>query len=135
MSRLQVAFGALVLVQAAHSIEEYLGHLWESFPPARFLTGLASSNREYGFVIIHVSLVAFGGWCLAWPMRRGWPAAVPLAWSWVVIETINGIGHPLWSVRVGGYAPGLATAPLLLILALYLTGQLRRAAQEASNTA
>ena len=46
MSRLQLTFGALILVQAAHSIEEYVGRLWESFPPTRFVTGLVSSNPE-----------------------------------------------------------------------------------------
>jgi hypothetical protein len=123
----------LVLAQAGHSIEEYIGHLWESFPPARFLTGLVSSNLEHGFVLINVSIFAFGLWCFIWPMCRGWPVAIPLAWLWVVIEIINGIGHPLWSLREGGYTPGLATAPALLLLALYLALQLRRAAHEPST--
>ena len=110
MSRFQVTFGALVLAQAAHSIEEYVGHLWESFPPTRFITGLVSSNLERGFVILNVLLLAFGAWCFLWPVRRGWPVAGSLAWFWVVIEIINGIGHPLWSLHEGGYTPGLATA-------------------------
>jgi hypothetical protein len=59
-------------------------------------------------------------------VRRGWPSAIPLAWVWVTIQLINGVGHPLWSLRQGGYTPGVATAPLLLILALYLAHQLRR---------
>ena len=127
MSRIQLTFAALIFVQAAHSVEEYVGHLWESFPPARFVTGLVSSNLERGFVILNVSLLAFGAWCFFWPVRRGWPVAVALMWLWAVIEIINGIGHPLWSLREGGYTPGLATAPLLLILAVYLAYQLRRA--------
>jgi hypothetical protein len=44
----------------------------------------------------------------------------------VVIETINGIGHPFWSLRQGGYTPGVLTAPLLLVLAIHLARQLRR---------
>ena len=60
MTRFQVAFGVLVLAQAAHSVEEYVGRLWESFPPARFLTGLLSQDLERGFLVINVSLVAFG---------------------------------------------------------------------------
>ena len=127
MSRLQLTFGALVLTQAAHSIEEYVGHLWESFPPARFLTSLVSSDLERGFVLLNVSLLAFGVWCFLWPMRRGWPVAVALAWLWAVVEMLNGIGHPLWSLREGSYTPGLATAPVLLVLAVYLAYQLRRA--------
>jgi len=127
MSRIQLTFGALILMQAAHSIEEYVGHLWESFPPTRFVTGLVSSNPERGFVALNLLLLAFGVWCFLWPVRRGWPVAVALGWLWAVLEIINGIGHPLWSLREGGYTPGLATAPLLLILAVYLAYQLRRA--------
>ena len=127
MSRFQLTFGALVLTQAAHSIEEYVGHLWESFPPARFLTSLVSSDLERGFVLLNVALLAFGVWCFLWPVRRGWPVAVALAWLWAVVEIVNGIGHPLWSLREGGYTPGLATAPVLLVLAFYLGYQLRRA--------
>jgi hypothetical protein len=131
-SRFQLTFGALVVVQTAHSVEEYIGHLWESFPPARFITGLVSSNLERGFVILNVLLLAFGAWCFLWPVRRGWSVAASLTWFWVVIEIINGIGHLLWSLREGGYTPGLVTAPVLLVLALYLAYQLRRAAHEPS---
>jgi hypothetical protein len=122
--RFQWTFGALIVVQAAHSAEEYLGRLWESFPPARFVSGLISRDLETGFLMVNVHLVAFGAWCFLWPVRRGRPSAVPLAWGWVAIETINGIGHPLWSFRQGGYTPGLATAPLLLLLALSLAHRL-----------
>jgi len=125
MARVQAAFGALILAQAAHSVEEYLGRLWESFPPARWLTGLVARDLEVGFLIINLSLVAFGVWCFLWPVRRGWPSATPLAWGWVVLEMINGVGHPLWTLRQGGYTPGVATAPLLLILAIHLARQLR----------
>jgi hypothetical protein len=121
-----IGFGALILAQAAHSVEEYLGRLWESFPPARFLTGLVSRDLETGFLVINIGLVAFGVWCFLWPVRRGWPSAIPLAWFWVTIQVINGVGHPLWSLRQGGYTPGVATAPVLLLLALYLAHQLRR---------
>src|SRR5215469_833019 len=127
MSRLQLTFGALILMQAAHSIEEYVGHLWESFPPTRFVTGLVSSNPERGFVALNLLLLAFGVWCFLWPVRRGWPVAVALGWLWAVLEIINGIGHLLWSIREGGYTPGLATAPILLVLAVCLAYQLRRA--------
>jgi hypothetical protein len=126
MSRFHVAFGVLVLAQAAHSVEEYYGRLWESFPPARFLTGAISSDPERGFLIINVSLVAFGIWCFLWPVRRDWPSAVWFAWAWVALQLINGIGHPLWSLRQRSYTPGLATAPILLALAVYLAFNLRR---------
>ena len=132
MSRLQLAFGAIVLVQAAHSIEEYVGRLWESFPPASFLTALISQDLERGFLVINMSLVTFGLWCLLWPVRREWPLVVTLAWVWVVIETINGFGHLLWSLREGAYTPGVATSPVLLVLALYLARQLRHASSRSA---
>jgi hypothetical protein len=125
MARHKVAFGALVLTQAAHSVEEYVGRLWETFPPARLLTGLVSPDREQAFLWINVALVAFGIWCFIWPIRRDWPAAIVLAWTWATIEAINGVVHPLWSLRLGAYTPGVATAPLLLVVALYLGQQLR----------
>jgi Protein of unknown function with HXXEE motif len=127
MNRFQATFGALVLAQAAHSVEECVERLWESYPPARFVAGLISHDLERGFVIGNVLLVAFGLWCFLWPVRRGWPSAVYLGWAWAVVEMINGIVHPLWTLHEGGYTPGVATAPILLALAVYLAIQLRRA--------
>jgi hypothetical protein len=135
MARLTVSFAALVAAQAAHSIEEYAGRLWESFPPAAYLTGLVSADRELGFIIINVALAAFGVWCLLWPVGKAWASAAIFAWIWVVIETINGIGHPLWSLRQGNYTPGTLTAPILLVLALYLARQLVRDRREREATA
>jgi hypothetical protein len=63
-------FGALVIAQAAHSVEEYVWRLWETFPPARYLTGVVSQDREWGFIVINVTLVLCGVWCLAFPVRR-----------------------------------------------------------------
>jgi len=41
------------VAQAAHSIEEYAGRLWESFPPARLVSGLVSPDLERGFIIAY----------------------------------------------------------------------------------
>jgi uncharacterized protein with HXXEE motif len=125
--RIEVAFGALVLVQAAHSFEESVGRLWESFPPAMLLTSLISSNHERAFIVLNIALVTFGVWCLLWPIRLGWRSANGIAWGWVIVETINGVGHPAWSALQGRYTPGVATAPFLLVIALYLAAQLRLA--------
>jgi hypothetical protein len=125
ISRIKVAFSALIFIQLAHSIEEYVGRLWESFPPARFLTGMISSDRELGFIVINSALVGFGLWCLLFPVRKEWPSAPGFIWFWIVLETINGVGHPAWTLRQGGYAPGVLTAPLLLVISLYLAFQMR----------
>jgi hypothetical protein len=122
-SSVRTAFGLLIVAQAAHSIEEYLGRLWEVFPPAAFVSGLLSTNRETGFIVFNLALVTFGLWCFLWPVSRAWAAAPTLVAIWIAIELVNGIGHPLWSLAQGRYTPGLATAPILLALALTLAWQ------------
>jgi Protein of unknown function with HXXEE motif len=130
MARIERTFLALVIAQAAHSVEEYQGRLYDVFPPARLVSGACSADRERAFVALNVAIVAFGVWCFVWPMRGRWPSAVVLAWAWVVIEVVNGIVHPTWSVMRGGYTPGVATAPALLVLALALAYQLARLADQ-----
>ena len=124
MTRRQLTFLALIVAQAAHSLEEYAGRLYELFAPARLVSGLISANLERGFVAFNLALVAFGIWCFIWPVRRGWTVAPLVGWIWVGIELLNGVGHPLWSLSERAYTPGVATAPVLLVLALYLAGQL-----------
>ena len=135
MMQIRSSFLALVLAQSAHSIEEYVGRLWESFPPAAFVTSLVSPNRELGFLLLNGALVLFGFWCQTVPVRRSWTSASALMWFWVVLETINGIVHPAWSLAQHAYTPGVLTAPLLLALALTLAGQLRRRSPLASPAA
>ena len=131
MPRLNASFIALIGVQAAHSVEEYLGRLYEVFPPARFVSGLVSQDLQRGFIIGNVVLVSFGLWCFLWPIRRRWRSAATLGWFWVTIELINGVVHPLWSLRELSYTPGVATAPLLFVFALYLARQLRSGQAQA----
>jgi hypothetical protein len=122
-----------VLAQAAHSTEESIWRLWESFPPARFVAGLVSNDLARGFVFLNVCIVAFGVWCYFWPVRRGWSVASPILWLWIVVETINGIVHPVWSVIQGGYTPGVVTALMLAPLALYLAKQVLASSSHAES--
>ena len=124
MTRFQAAFGALVPAQAVHSVEEYVGRLWESFPPARFLTGLIGKTS---------SADSWSSRCRWWHSGSGafsdpcvWDRRPPLPWVWVAMDVINGIGHSRWTLRQGGYTPGVATAPVLLALTVYLALQLSR---------
>ena len=125
-NRSATTFGLLILAQAAHSFEEYAGRLWESFPPARFVSGLVSDDLRLGFLVGNVVLVTFGVWCYLWPVSRGWRSARAFALGWALVELVNGVGHPLWSLRQGGYTPGVATAPVLFLLAVTLLTQLRQ---------
>lgn len=103
-----------------HSVEEYIGKLWEVFPPAEYFTGLISSNLETGFLIINISLFVFGLYCWLIPVRMNYTSAKFIIWFWIIIEFINGIGHPIWSLVQKSYTPGTITALILLFLSIYL---------------
>ena len=129
----RAAFLALILVQACHSVEEYFTRLYDRFAPARFVSDLFGFPRPLGFIAFNVSLVAFGLWCWFGPVRRGTRGALPLAWFWVVLESLNGFGHIAWAVSAGGYRPGLATAPFLMATALFLAWRLARSPSETDS--
>jgi hypothetical protein len=126
MSRVATTFGLLIACQAVHSVEECVGRLWESYPPARFVAGLVSTDLGVAFSLLNVAVVAFGAWCLIWPVRRQWSSAPALIWFWISVETLNGIAHLTWSFWQRSYTPGVATAPFLLIIAISLALQMRR---------
>ena len=118
--RSSLTFTLLIAAQAAHSVEEYAGRLYDVFPPARFASGLVAADRRLGFLALNVAIVACGAVCVAAVWRGRWSGVM---WFWIAIETINGIGHPAWSILRGGYTPGVATAPVLLVLAITLAVQ------------
>ena len=124
--RTRNAFLALILVQAAHSIEEYTFALYDVFAPARFASGLVSSNLAVGFALLNAALVAFGAWCYLARVRPRRTSAPGWMWPWVLVELANGIVHPTIAVLRGGYFPGVATAPVLFILAAFIATQLLR---------
>jgi hypothetical protein len=120
-SRARLTFALLIAAQAAHSIEESVYRLYDVFPPARFVSGLISNDRPFGFISINVVLVAFGAVCVAQVWRGRWRDVM---WLWVVVEMMNGVVHSTFSIVRGGYTPGVATAPILLLLAITLARQL-----------
>ena len=113
-------FILLVVIQALHSIEEYLGRLWEVFPPAVWLTGLISSDKHFAFLVINIGLFVFG--LLSWFLlvKKDHYLAQFIIWFWIVIELINGVGHPVWSIMQGRYTPGVITAPFLFVTSVFL---------------
>ena len=119
--QIKILFLLLVLVQGLHSIEEYYGKLWEVFIPAKYLTSLVSNNHEIGFLVINVGLFIFGLICWFFIINNKYLHIRIFIWLWIVIEIINGIGHPLWALIENSYEPGVITAPFLLIITIYLT--------------
>ena len=118
------AFLALIVTQAAHSIEEYVFRLYDVFAPARFVSGLVSTNLGVGFAVANVALVLFGLWCYFARVRPGHPSAAAFAWFWTLLELANGIGHNALALARGEYVPGVATAPALLGVSAYLAFRL-----------
>ena len=114
------AFALLIAAQAGHSVEEYVFRLFDVFAPARFVSGLFSSDAATGFALANSAIVLFGIWCYAARVRTQHPSTRAYAWFWVCLELANGTGHILQSIIRGGYFPGVGTAPLLIGSAGYL---------------
>lgn len=125
-ARSRSLFLVLVLAQAAHSVEEWVFALWDRLPIARVASGLVAADPRVGFALLNASLVAFGLWCWAVPVRGGWAAGPTLVWGWIAVEIGNGVGHPALALAAHGYFPGVVTAPILLVTALALATSLVR---------
>ena len=122
----RTAFLALILVQAAHSTEEYVFALYDVFAPARFASELVSSSPALGFAILNVAIVAFGAWCYLARVRPGRASGPGWMWPWVLVSLGNGVGHTTIALLRGGYFPGVATAPILFVLAAFIATRLLR---------
>lgn len=114
--RISSTFMLLVLAQGLHSIEEYIGRLWEVFLPAQFVSGLVSDNLETGFLALNIGLFIFGLIC--WLVFNRFTSA--FIWFWIVLEMVNGISHIFFALLRMAYFPGVLTAPILLVLAIKL---------------
>jgi Protein of unknown function with HXXEE motif len=123
-SRIKRIFLLLILAQGLHSIEEYYGKLWNKLAPARFLSSLVSDDLKKGFVILNIGLFVAGLLCWWLAFQKNKRFIQGFIWPWIVIEIINGIGHPFWCLVEKSYVPGVITAPLLLIIAIYLLREL-----------
>ena len=123
-SRARAAFALLIVAQAAHSVEECAFRLFDVFAPARFVSGLISSNAALGFAVANIALVAFGAWCFVARVRPSHPSARWYAWFWTALELANGVNHVAIAIQRGTYFPGVVTAPLLIAAASYLAARL-----------
>lgn len=130
--RSQRLFLALILTQAAHSVEESVFRLYDVLAPARIISGLVSSNLAVGFAAVNAALILFGFWCYFARVRNGHRSGRGWAWFWTILEASNGTGHLLLAAGRGGYFPGVATAPLLLGCAGWL-GVTRGRAQDPDH--
>jgi hypothetical protein len=121
-------FLGLIVVQAAHSVEEYLFKLYDVLAPARFLSGLLTDNLAVGFAIANTCLVQLGLWCYLARVRTSRRSGRAWAWFWAMLEGANGATHLTFAAGARGYFPGAAAAPALLALSVALSLSLARSA-------
>ena len=133
-SRSRGAFLALIVAQGAHSTEEYVFRLFDVLAPARFISGLVSNDLARGFAMANMSLVLFGTWCYVARVRHGLPSARGLTWFWSLLELGNGMAHTVSAITRGGYFPGVATAPFLIGISVYLISRLKAAPELAVSS-
>ena len=108
-----------VVVQAGHFAEEYLQQFFIHFPT---LLGLEPWSEGF-FVSFNVAWLTV--WVLAILSLAKFPrlAAFPL-WFLAIASVANGVTHPVLSLVVGGYFPGLWSSPLVVILGVVLVSRL-----------
>ena len=128
-SRSRTAFGLLIAAQAVHSVEEYVFRLFDTFGPARWVSGLFSNDSATGFALANIGIVLLGLWCYLARVRTPHPGERAYAWFWTCLELANGMGHLVISGARGGYFPGVGTAPLLVAASTYLGSRLMRLGQ------
>jgi hypothetical protein len=130
-NRVGAIYWLLGLAQAAHSVEEMRMHLYDFFWTA---TGLLHSTipsfsqlrmASDTFAVVNMTFIAFLlGTVPFVAAGRRW--ALTVAGVVGVIEVLNGIGHLAGTVVFGGYVPGAASAPLLLLLGVFLLRELAK---------
>jgi hypothetical protein len=114
-------FLLLVILQAIHSVEEFIFGLYEKFPPMVFLYRNAPYLAKPAFVISNVllvliGLVAFYSWVQ--PARK---EATVVVWIGIIVECLNVVAHLVWAALIGGYNPGLVTGLLFVPVLVYLS--------------
>ena len=108
-----------VVAQAAHFAEELFTGFPEKFP---ILFGLGPMSRAF-FVSFNLAWIAV--WSASiWGVGKKQRAALFPLWFLSLGCVANGLAHPLFSAFVGGYFPGLLTAPVVAVLGLVLLRRL-----------
>ncbi len=105
-------------IQCLHFVEELLAGFEGRFS---LLLGLAPWPKTF-FVLFNLSWIAIWAGAL-FTVRRSRVALFPL-WFLAIAAIANGVAHPLASVAVRGYFPGLVTAPALGLAGVFLFSRL-----------
>ncbi len=131
MSRLGALYLSLGVVQAAHSVEEMLSHLYDFF-----WVGSGVLHRSFAwypqfrwpadlFGAVNMVLIAtlLGSWSFV-ERRQRW--ALTWAGGAGAVETLNGFNHLAGVGVCRQYVPGAITAPILLALGPLVLREIKR---------
>ncbi len=113
--------------QLAHFAEEAATGFYQRFPQ---LLGLAPWSLGF-FVAFNLLWIAIWGISIRGLIRRHHLALFAL-WFLAIGSMANGLAHPLLSLTVGGYFPGLVTSPLVGLLGVLLFRRLLSITKVAS---
>jgi hypothetical protein len=110
-SRTLLVYGAALVAQCAHLVEEYRTGLYEAFPPV-FGAEPWSSSRFLLFNLAWIGIFILGLFGLA--HRRRWAYLIALFLA-IGGGVGNGLGHLALVLVRGRYFPGAYTAVLVLV--------------------
>lgn len=129
LRRLRIVAAATIAAQLLHFVEELHSGFYLRFP---LQLGLPPWSGRF-FVTFNLAWLAI--WIAALlAVRVGRTAVLIPLWFLALAEILNGIAHPLLSLRVQGYFPGLYTSPLVGVAGVLLLYQLVRATGNPSRT-
>ena len=118
-----------ILFQSAHFAEELATGFHERFP---VLLGLAPWSLRF---FVPFNLIWLALWTLSlFGLAARWRAALFPLWFLGLGCVANGIAHPLFSLRTGGYFPGLVTSPVVGIVGVFLLRRLSRVTDASSGS-
>jgi hypothetical protein len=86
------------------------------------LLGLSPWSLRF-FVTFNLFWLAVWGLSL-WGLKARWQAALFPLWFLGLGCLVNGLAHPAFSLRTGGYFPGLFTSPLVGLVGIFLLRRL-----------
>ncbi len=102
-----------IAVQCLHFGEEFVTGFHVRFPE---MLGLSPWTPEFfvAFNLVWIAIWVISARALA--LGEGVRLALLPVWFLAIAAAANGIGHPVFALRAGGYFPGLFTSPLIGIL-------------------
>ena len=110
------AYLLAVCAQGMHLVEEYRAGFYREFPP---IVGAAPWSARAFLIFKVIWLAVFG--LVALGLAHRWrPAVVVALFLALGGGVLNGFAHVALAIRVGGYFPGLYTAPLVFVAGTYL---------------